>query len=85
MLLIPCRQRLPLKASKFPWPLSLAVTSRRVWILFKMAEKAEKAPVEPEAHAAATYPEETLKDAGDVEIQSLTPEEDKRILRRIDL
>lgn len=49
------------------------------------AEKAEKAPVEPEAHAAATYPDETLKEAGDVEIQSLTPEEDKRILRRIDL
>ncbi len=41
---------------------------------------AEKAPVEPKAHA-----DETLKEAGDVEIQSLTPEEDKRILRRIDL
>lgn len=48
---------------------------------------AEKAPVEPKTHGdePPSYPDETLKEAGNVEIQSLTPEEDKRILRRIDL
>lgn len=48
---------------------------------------AEKAPVEPKTHGdePPSYPDETLKEPGNVEIQSLTPEEDKRILRRIDL
>jgi hypothetical protein len=40
---------------------------------------AEKTPIEPQEH-----PDMTVK-GDDVEIPSLTPEEDKRILRRIDL
>jgi hypothetical protein len=43
----------------------------------------EKNPIE----TRASCPEETLQDVkpGDPAIQSLTPEEDKRILRRVDM
>lgn len=74
-----------LKGFNFPCPLFRHLFfSHPAGFCFEMAEKA---PVEPKAHGdePPSYPEETLKEAGNVEIQSLTPEEDKRILRRIDL
>lgn len=56
--------------------------SLRLQLSAKMAEKLEKTPIDDVGQA-----DQTLKDIGEgfISGQGLTPEEDKRILRRIDM